>query len=68
MRPRIRPRPQLMSAQGGEERVPLEMTERLVVGDNPVRVWREIAGLTLDALRSRTGLSKGYLSDIENAK
>jgi DNA-binding XRE family transcriptional regulator len=52
----------------GEERVPLEMAERLVVGDNPVRVWREYRGLTLDALRSRTGLSKGYLSDIENAK
>lgn len=33
-----------------------------------VRKWREQAGLTLDQLAVKTGISKPYLSNIENAK
>jgi DNA-binding XRE family transcriptional regulator len=52
----------------GEEFVPAALADRLLKHENPVRVWREYRGLTLAELGSRTGLSKGYLSDIENGK
>ena len=34
----------------------------------PLRAWRRHRGLTLDALAERTGVSKGYLSRIENIR
>lgn len=52
----------------GEERVPLEVVDRLLAGENPIRVWREHRKMTLDQLGAAAGLSKGYLSDLENGK
>lgn len=52
----------------GEERVPIDVARRLVAGANPIRVWREHRGLTLEQLGAIAGLSKGYLSDLENGK
>jgi DNA-binding XRE family transcriptional regulator len=52
----------------GEERVPLEVVDRLLAGENPIRVWREHRKMTLDQLGTAAGLSKGYLSDLENGK
>ena len=52
----------------GEERVPIEVARRLVAGENPIRVWREHRGMTLDQVSARAGIGKGYLSDIENGK
>jgi hypothetical protein len=49
-----------------QERVPIELVDRLLAGEHPVRVWREHRGLSLDALAGKTGLGKGYLSQIEN--
>ena len=51
-----------------QERFPLALADRLIAGDNPVRVYRNYRSLTLDALAAAVGLSKGYLSDIENGK
>ena len=51
-----------------QESFPLEVAERLIAGHSPVRVFRNYRGLTLDALADAVGLSKGYLSDIENGK
>ena|SRR5437763_7908617 len=51
-----------------EEFVPVEMADELLRGENRIRVWRRHRGLTLAQLSVRTGLSKGYLSDIENGK
>lgn len=48
----------------GEERVPAAVVDRLLAGDNPVRLWREHRDLTLEQLRDKAGLSIGYLSDI----
>jgi transcriptional regulator with XRE-family HTH domain len=48
--------------------VPVEIADRLLAGDNPIRVWREHRGMTLAALKSKVGLSRGYLSDLENGK
>jgi DNA-binding XRE family transcriptional regulator len=49
-----------------EEAVPLAIVDRLLAGENSLRVWREYRGLSLAELAGKTALSKGYLSDIEN--
>ena len=37
-------------------------------GGSPLRVWRKHRAFTLDALAERVGVSKGYLSQIENGQ
>lgn len=51
-----------------EERVPIEVADRLLRGENPIHVWREHRGVTLAALGARARLSKSYLSDLEAGK
>ena len=53
-------------AAGEEEYIPLDLVKRMVAGENLIRVWREHRGLSLQELAQRAGLSKGYLSHIEN--
>jgi DNA-binding XRE family transcriptional regulator len=51
-----------------EEFVPIEVADRLLKGENPIRVWRKHRGLTLAEITTRTGLGKGYLSDLEKGR
>ena len=55
-------------ARGEEEAIPVEVVERLVDGESPVRVWREHRGLTQEDLGEQVGLSGSYLSQIESGK
>lgn len=55
-------------AAGEEELVPSEVVDRLLNGENRVRVWREHRGLTCAALAERAGLGQAYLSQIETGK
>ena len=48
-----------------QERVPIEVVDRLIASENPVKVWREHRGLSQRALAERTGLNFAYLSQIE---
>lgn len=48
-----------------QERVPVELVDRLLAGENPVKVWREYRGPSQRALAGRTGLNFAYLSQIE---
>jgi DNA-binding XRE family transcriptional regulator len=48
-----------------QERVPIELVDRLLAGESPLKVWREYRGLTQRALAARTGLDFTYLSQIE---
>jgi DNA-binding XRE family transcriptional regulator len=50
----------------GQESVPGEMIDRLLAGDNPVKVWREHRGIGLNALADKAGIGRGYLSQIES--
>jgi len=43
------------------------MADRLLVGRN-VRRWRQTRGMTLAAVGARSGLTVGYLSQVENDK
>lgn len=48
-----------------QEAVLAEMVNRLLAGDNPVKVWREHRGLSQRALAGRARLNFTYLSQIE---
>jgi DNA-binding XRE family transcriptional regulator len=48
--------------------LPIELVERLIVGEHPVRVWRTHRGLTREALAAAAGVAPSYLSKIETKK
>ncbi len=50
------------------ETIPGEVVKAILAGESPLRVWRKHRELTLDALAERVGVSKGYLSQIENGQ
>ena len=51
-----------------EDSVPIELVDRLLAGENPVRVWREYRGLRGVQLAAAAGVAASYLSAIENRK
>lgn len=55
-------------ASGEEELIPSEIVDRLLSGENRLRVWREHRGLTVRALAERAGLAQPYLSQIETGR
>ena len=54
-------------ADGGEV-TPLELTERIVAGESPVRVWRERRELTQSDLTAKAGVTQSYIAGIEAGK
>ena len=56
-----------MQARGGQP-MPMEWANRIIEGENAVRVWREFRGLSLRALAAKAGVSVSYLSEIEGGK
>lgn len=55
-------------AAGEEELVPSAVVDRILNGENLVRVWREHRGLTVSALAQMAGIAQPYLSQIETGK
>jgi DNA-binding XRE family transcriptional regulator len=55
-------------ARGDEELIPAEVVNAILDGKNPVKVWREYRGLTLQQLANALEISKPYLSQIETGK
>lgn len=55
-------------AAEGSDSLPVEMVERLLAGENRVRVWREHRKMTARALAAKAGVNAGYLSMIENGR
>ncbi|EYS95412.1 XRE family transcriptional regulator [Cupriavidus sp. SK-4] len=47
-------------------RVPAAVLDAELAGDHPVKAWRNYRRMTQDALARACGLSKPYLSQIEN--
>ena len=54
-----------MSNREQELAVPAEFVDRLIAGENPVKLWREYRGFSQRALAARAGLNFAYLSQIE---
>ena len=52
----------------GAPLLPKDLVDRLASGENPVRVVREWRDVTQMYLSSKTSLSQGYISDIENGR
>lgn len=48
--------------------LPVELVERMLAGESPVRVWREHRGMTAKALAEAAGVARGYVSEIESGK
>ncbi|MBA4791108.1 MAG: helix-turn-helix transcriptional regulator [Rhizobiales bacterium] len=55
-------------SRGEEELVPAAVVERLLAGENPVRVWREHRGLSMSAVASMANIAQPFLSQIETGK
>jgi DNA-binding Xre family transcriptional regulator len=55
-------------ATGEDELIPSEIVDRLLAGENPIRVWRDHRGLTGRALATQAGIAPAYLSQIETGK
>lgn len=55
-------------AIGEEELVPAEIVNRLLDGENKIRVWRSHREMTARELAAATGLSAPYISEIEAGK
>lgn len=51
--------------RGEEEVIPAEFVDRIIDGENKIRVWREYRGLSIKALAEAAGITPAYLSQIE---
>ena len=52
-------------AAGHEERISAAFANRIIDGENALRVYREYRGLTQVALAEKSGVSRSYIADIE---
>lgn len=55
-------------ASGEEELVPSDVANRILDGENKVRVWRSYRGMSARDLATAAGLSAPYISEIESGK
>lgn len=55
-------------ARGEDERIPSEIVDRLLAGENPVKVWRGHRGLSARDLADKTGLRTSTISEIETGR
>jgi DNA-binding XRE family transcriptional regulator len=55
-------------AAGEEELVPAAVVDRILAGENRIRVWREHRGLAVKDLARAAGIAAAYLSQVETGK
>ena len=54
--------------EANEESFPLAVADRLIVGENPLKVLRQYRGLTQKQLADKTETTAAYLSQIETGR
>ncbi len=54
-------------ADGGES-IPGEFVKRMIDGENPVRVFRDLRGFTQAQLSERSGVNRVQIANIESGK
>ena len=52
-------------AAGREELVPSDAVKRMIDGESPVRVFRDLRGMTQTALAAASGVNRVQIADIE---
>ena len=52
--------------RGEDELIPIEITERRLAGESPVRIWRDHRALTQEALAKRSRVSRAMIAAIES--
>jgi mRNA interferase RelE/StbE len=52
-------------AAGREELIPSEFVDRMIDGESPVRVFRDLRGMTQTALAKASGVNRVQIADIE---
>lgn len=52
----------------GEEYLPMEMVDRILDGENSLRVWRQYRELSISRLSDLSGVNKATISQLENNK
>ncbi|RFB87913.1 transcriptional regulator [Rhizobium leguminosarum bv. trifolii] len=55
-------------AAGDEELMPAEFANRIIDGENKIRVWREFRAMTARDLAEKAEISAGFLSQIEKGE
>jgi len=55
-------------AAGRNEFVPAEFANRLIAGENPIRVYRALRGLSARDLAEKAEIRAPYLSEIESGE
>ena len=55
-------------AKGEVETVPIEVVDRLLAGESPLRVWREHRGMTAAQLASAADVTPAHVSKLESGK
>ncbi len=53
---------------GEEEVIPAAYVNRILDGEHPLRVWRDLRGLTQAALAEASGVNRVYIAEIEGRK
>jgi DNA-binding XRE family transcriptional regulator len=55
-------------AAGKDELIPAEFVDRMLDGENKLRVWREYRGMSGKELAEKTGLAAPYISQLETGQ
>jgi DNA-binding XRE family transcriptional regulator len=51
-----------------DETFPAEVADRLLAGDNPIRVFRQYRGLTQEKLAKSARIARAYVAELESGK
>lgn len=55
-------------ARGEDELLPATFADRLLDGESPLRVWREVRGLTQAALAQASGVNRVQIAEMESGR
>ncbi len=55
-------------SKGDVETVPIAVVDRLLAGENPLRVWREYRGMTATMLAAAVDITPAHVSKLESGK
>ncbi len=58
----------LRLASGEDEVIPLDITERRLAGESPVKIWRSYRRLTQEGLAKKSKVSRPMIAAIESGR